>query len=180
MALFLGHTEISLVGPPITERLTSGTWTKLTLTTILLWRSSVKTFETNTTNPLSRFFNGKDNYCRNAENCRAKDDKYREKERRLKAKRHGRRERGSRVVPGIHFNELSGSRSGYGERMVKKRKKRRKRGCPGRVQRVSWNDSLSVMRGRTKESPLYTTECSVYYYYISGQWLTPPPIETNT
>lgn len=46
------------------------------------------------------------------------------------------------------------------------------------VQRVSWNDSLSVMRARTKESPLYTTECSVYY--TNGQWLTPPPIETNT
>lgn len=58
--------------------------------------------------------------------------------------------------------------------MPRKDGKRRGR---GRVQRVSWNDSLSVMRARTKESPLYTTECSVYY---NGQWLTSPPIETNT
>lgn len=59
--------------------------------------------------------------------------------------------------------------------MPRKDGKRRGR---GRVQRVSWNDSLSVMRARTKESPLYTTECSVYY--TNGQWLTSPPIETNT
>lgn len=64
MALFLGHTEISLVGPPIAERSTSSTWTKLTSATILLWRSSTKTFQTSTTNLLRRFLNSKDRYWR--------------------------------------------------------------------------------------------------------------------
>lgn len=91
------------------------------------------------------------------------------------------REWGVKLPPfKIHFDELkAASQSFAGNRSVWRKKRRRRgrsggRGCPSRVQRVS----LSVMRARTKQSPLYTTECSVYY--TNGQWLTPPPIETNT
>lgn len=108
-----------------------------------------------------------------------KDDLKEKTEGERERERGKKRKRNTKENRVIFYGSLNQTKSKVAIVTVKTmpRKDGKRRGRD-RVQRVSWNDSLSVMRARTKESPLYTTECSVYY--TNGQWLTSPPIETNT